>query len=59
VYSIVEKVFIDGQVYFDRQPDLARRAEIEKEKKELKEKLKPEKPEKKEGEEKTPPPPKP
>jgi imidazolonepropionase-like amidohydrolase len=43
VYSIVEKVFIDGQVYFDRQADLQRRAEIEKEKKALKERLKPEK----------------
>ncbi len=36
VYSIVEKVLIDGQVYFDRQADLARRAEIQKEKEALK-----------------------
>lgn len=40
VYSIVEKVFIDGQIYFDREADLARRAEIEKEKETLKEQLK-------------------
>lgn len=62
VYSIVEKVFIDGQVYFDRQADLARRAEIEKEKKELKEQLKPEdaerkRPDQPEAKEKMPPPP--
>ncbi|GBC82781.1 D-hydantoinase [bacterium HR10] len=36
VYSIVEKVFIDGQLYFDREADLARRAEIQKEKEALK-----------------------
>ncbi len=48
VYSIVEKVFIDGQIYFDREADLARRAEIEKEKETLKEQLKSkEKPKKK------------
>lgn len=40
VYAVVQKVLIDGQVYFDRQQDLARRAEIEKEKKELLEKEK-------------------
>jgi imidazolonepropionase-like amidohydrolase len=50
VYSVVEKVFIDGQVYFDRQADLARRADLEKEKKELREKLKPERAGKKETE---------
>jgi imidazolonepropionase-like amidohydrolase len=43
-YSIVEKVFIDGQMYFDRQADLQRRADIEKEKKALKERLKSEQP---------------
>ncbi|RMG47127.1 MAG: amidohydrolase, partial [Acidobacteria bacterium] len=48
VYSIVEKVFIDGQIYFDREADLARRADMEKEKKALKEQLKSkEKPKKK------------
>jgi imidazolonepropionase-like amidohydrolase len=36
VYSIVEKVFIDGQLYFDREADLARRAELQKEKETLK-----------------------
>ncbi|MBI3949300.1 MAG: amidohydrolase family protein [Acidobacteria bacterium] len=60
VYSIVEKVFIDGQVYFDRPVDLARRADVEKEKKALKEKLKPEREGKKEAEkretEEVPPP---
>ncbi|HXF06214.1 MAG TPA: amidohydrolase [Blastocatellia bacterium] len=35
-YSMVEKVLIDGQVYFDREADLARRAEIQKEKEALK-----------------------
>jgi imidazolonepropionase-like amidohydrolase len=35
-YSMVEKVFIDGQVYFDREADIARRAEIQKEKEALK-----------------------
>jgi imidazolonepropionase-like amidohydrolase len=49
VYSIAEKVFIDGQVYFDRQADIARRAEMEKEKKTLKEQLKPERPGRREG----------
>ncbi|OFV80519.1 MAG: amidohydrolase, partial [Acidobacteria bacterium RIFCSPHIGHO2_02_FULL_67_57] len=32
VFSVPQKVLIDGQVYFDRQQDIARRAEIEKEK---------------------------
>ena len=41
VYSVPQKVLIDGEVYFDRQKDIAHRAEIEKEKKELKEKEKP------------------
>jgi imidazolonepropionase-like amidohydrolase len=49
-YSVVEKVFIDGQVYFDRQADIARRAEAEKEKKALKERMKPESAGRKEGE---------
>jgi adenine deaminase len=38
VYAVAQKVLIDGQVYFDRQQDLARRAAIEKEKKALVEK---------------------
>jgi hypothetical protein len=33
-------VLIDGQVYFDRQQDIAHRAELEKEKKALEEKEK-------------------
>ncbi|HXE76088.1 MAG TPA: amidohydrolase family protein [Candidatus Xenobia bacterium] len=41
VYSVPQKVLIDGEVYFDRQKDIAHRAEIEKERKELKEKEKP------------------
>ncbi len=41
VYAVPQKVLIDGEVYFDRQQDITRRAEIEKEKKELKEKEKP------------------
>lgn len=35
-FSMVEKVLIDGQVYFDREADLARRADIQKEKEALK-----------------------
>jgi imidazolonepropionase-like amidohydrolase len=38
VYAVAQKVLIDGQVYFDRQQDLARRATLEKEKKVLVEK---------------------
>jgi len=38
VYAVPQKVLIDGQVYFDRQQDLARRAALEKEKKALLEK---------------------
>lgn len=38
VYAVVQKTIIDGQVYFDRQEDIAHRAAIEKEKKELLEK---------------------
>ena len=52
-----QKVLIDGQVYFDRQQDIARRAEIEKEKKALAEKDKKKeekKPEEKKPEEKKP-----
>jgi imidazolonepropionase-like amidohydrolase len=41
VYSVPQKVLIDGEVYFDREKDIAHRAEVEKEKKELKEKEKP------------------
>jgi imidazolonepropionase-like amidohydrolase len=47
VYAVPQKVLIDGVVYFDRQQDIAHRAEIEKEKQELAEKGK-EKKEKKE-----------
>ncbi|HWP37719.1 MAG TPA: amidohydrolase, partial [Gemmatimonadales bacterium] len=35
VYSVVEQTLIDGQVYFDRQADLARRKALEEEKKAL------------------------
>ena len=35
VYAVVQKTLIDGQLYFDREKDLTRRAEIEKEKKVL------------------------
>ena len=56
VYAVPQKVLIDGVVYFDRQQDIARRAEIEKEKqalaekgKEKKEKKDEKKPEKKES----------
>jgi hypothetical protein len=38
VYAVPQKVLIDGQVYFDRQQDLARRAAVAKEKKALVEK---------------------
>ena len=38
VYAVVQKVFIDGQVYFDRQQDIARRPALENEKKALLEK---------------------
>ncbi|HXV86164.1 MAG TPA: amidohydrolase family protein, partial [Gemmatimonadales bacterium] len=38
VYSVVEQTLIDGQVYFDRQVDLARRKALEEEKKALMEK---------------------
>jgi imidazolonepropionase-like amidohydrolase len=40
VYSVVQKVLIDGQVYFDRKADLAHRAELAKEKAALQEKEK-------------------
>jgi adenine deaminase len=39
-YAVVEKTLIDGRVYFDRQRDIAQRAEREKEKKALIEKEK-------------------
>ena len=57
VYAVVQKTLIDGQVYFDRQQDLTRRAEIEKEKKTLleKEKKKEEKKEEKKPEQKPSP----
>jgi len=35
VYSRVETTMIEGEIYFDRQQDLARRSEIEKERQEL------------------------
>jgi imidazolonepropionase-like amidohydrolase len=35
VYAVVQKTIIDGEVYFDREKDLARRAEIEAERKSL------------------------
>ena len=38
-YAVVQKALIDGHVYFDREKDIANRAEIEKEKKALTEKL--------------------
>ncbi len=41
VYAVPQKVLIDGEVYFDREKDIAHRAEIEKEKKAFKEKEKP------------------
>lgn len=50
VYAVVQKVLIDGQVYFDRQQDLERRQQIAEEKKALQEKL--EKAKKKKKEEK-------
>ncbi len=40
VYAVAQKTIVDGTVYFDRDKDLAMRAEIEKEKKALMEKLK-------------------
>src|SRR5438094_3202318 len=56
-YAVVQKTLIDGRVYFDREKDIANRAEIEKEKKALTEKLKKteKKPEEKKPEEKKPP----
>jgi adenine deaminase len=38
VYAVPQKVLIDGQLYFDRQQDIAHRAALEKEKKALLEK---------------------
>jgi adenine deaminase len=35
VYAVVQKTLIDGQVYFDRERDLAQRADLEKEKQSL------------------------
>jgi imidazolonepropionase-like amidohydrolase len=40
VYAVVQKTLIDGQVYFDRQKDIAGRAAIEKERKDLRDKEK-------------------
>jgi imidazolonepropionase-like amidohydrolase len=55
-YAVVQKTLIDGRVYFDRERDIANRAEIEKEKKALTEKMKKaeKKPEEKKPEEKKP-----
>jgi imidazolonepropionase-like amidohydrolase len=39
-YAVVQKTLIDGRVYFDRERDIAGRAELEKEKKALIDKLK-------------------
>src|SRR3989454_12812011 len=39
-YAVVQKTLIDGRVYFDRQRDIAERADREKEKKALLEKEK-------------------
>ena len=39
-YAVVQKTIIDGRVYFDRERDIAGRAELEKEKKALIDKLK-------------------
>jgi imidazolonepropionase-like amidohydrolase len=53
-YAVVQKTLIDGRVYFDRQKDIASRADLEKEKKALleKEKKSSKKDEKKPGEKK-------
>src|SRR5947199_380936 len=55
-YAVVQKTLIDGRVYFDREHDIAERANLEKEKKTLTEKLKKaeKKPEEKKPEEKKP-----
>src|SRR6184192_2107935 len=55
-YAVVQKTLIDGRVYFDREKDIANRAEREKEKKALTEKLKQaeKKPEEKKAPEKKP-----
>lgn len=39
-YAVVQKTLIDGRVYFDRERDMAGRAELEREKKALIDKLK-------------------
>jgi len=56
VYAVPQKVLIDGQIYFDREKDIAARAEREKERKALmeKEKAAEKKPEEKKPEEKKP-----
>ena len=63
VYAVVQKTLIDGQIYFDRQRDIAQRADREKEKQALldrekkanEEKKPEEKPEKKPEQKKKPP----
>lgn len=58
-YAVVQKTIIDGRVYFDRERDIAGRAELEKEKKALIDKLKKaaeKKPEEKKPEDKPKPP---
>ena len=54
VYAVPQKVFIDGQIYFDRDKDIAARADLEKERKALieKEKAAEKKPEEKKPEDK-------
>jgi imidazolonepropionase-like amidohydrolase len=56
VYAVPQKVFIDGQLYFDREKDIAARAEHEKERKALieKEKAAEKKPEENKPQEKKP-----
>jgi hypothetical protein len=53
---VPQKVFIDGKIYFDRQKDIAERADRDKERKALidKEKAAEKKPEEKKPEEKKP-----
>jgi imidazolonepropionase-like amidohydrolase len=53
VFAVVQKTLIDGQVYFDRQIDLAERPELEKEKQALLEKEKKAAEEEKKQEEKS------
>ncbi|MDA2914338.1 amidohydrolase family protein, partial [Acidobacteriia bacterium AH_259_A11_L15] len=54
IFAVCQMVLIDGQVYFDRQQDLARRQEIEQEKQELEEELEGKEEEEEEQEEEEP-----